>query len=69
MISVEIRQEDKRLIRIQAIGDNGVQYQVREEIYIAGKAAAVKDHGVISRKKNQKDKNFAMDLIEATLEK
>jgi hypothetical protein len=69
MISVEIRQEDKRLVRIQALTDDGCQYKVRVEMCVAGRVVGTKDLGVMGREDKETDIQFASRMLLKATEK
>ena len=68
---LRIEDKGKKLFDIQAIGDNGVQYEIIEIIYTkqSGKAAAAIKHGVIARGKNEDDKTFAIKMLQEATKK
>jgi len=68
MFSVIIQNDEKRVVRLQAMGDNGCQYELQEEFYIAGRVNAVKKHGVVARGKGEDDRQFAMKLLQKVME-
>jgi hypothetical protein len=69
MISVEIRQEDKRLVRIQALSDDEVKYTVRKEMFVAGRVVGTKDLGVMGREDKETDIQFASRMLLKAMEK
>ncbi|HBE02414.1 MAG TPA: hypothetical protein DC049_08045 [Spirochaetia bacterium] len=69
MISIVIQQEDKRLVRIQAISDDGVQYTLRKEMCVAGRVVGTKDLEVMTREKKETDIQFASRMLLKATEK
>jgi hypothetical protein len=67
-INIKVKQEDKRIFRVQAIG-NGIQYQVRKEFYVAGQVNGTANLGVMAREPNETDIQFASRMLSKATEK
>lgn len=67
-INVKVKQEDKRIVRVQALTEDGRQYKVRVEFCVADRVVSVKELGDMSREVNETDLHFASRILQKATE-
>jgi hypothetical protein len=68
-INVKVKQEDKRIVRIQALSEDGLKYKVRKEMCVAGQVVGTMELGDMIREPNETDLQFASKMLQKATEK